>query len=81
MSKKLWIVSECICEQVPINTRLLIYSDDFFHLILEKSKDGYKRYIIDKKSKVEWDFDIRDYLIKELNMLDLSDSILSHLDL
>jgi hypothetical protein len=79
-SYKIVKIAECICEQVPIGSRLLIHSDKIYDYVLERSSNGYNKFFF-RKGKYKWQLDIREYLIHELNLYELSDSVIKHLDL
>ena len=77
---RIWTIAECICEKVPVYTRLLIYSNNGYDSILEKTDYGYYRHLC-KKEEYNWTFDIRKYITHESNLMEIAESVLTHLDL
>ena len=77
---KLLKIAECICEPIPAGSRLLVHSDERYDYVLERTKDGYHKFFF-RKGKYVWPLDIRQYLIDEFHLSQLSESMVSYLDL
>lgn len=77
---KLLKIAECICEPLPIGTRLLVHSDEKYDYVLERSPTGYYKFFF-KKGKYEWPLDIRKYLIDEFHLSEIAQSMVKQLDL